>query len=96
MRKISASTWFYYKILKPVSLAIRTNACRRDTFKNFLFGVRKKLYRKIMESLILGKKFFTFGGGCRRIRLVSTTDLWLLNIPGMVLPLFSLFVILKL
>ena len=40
------------------------------------------------------KKFLTSGGGCRRVRLDSTTDLWLLNIPGIFLFLFSLFVIL--
>jgi hypothetical protein len=46
--------------------------------------VGKALCRKVMESLILGKKFLTMCGECRRISILSTTDLWLLNIPGMV------------
>jgi hypothetical protein len=51
--------------------------------------IRKALDRNIMENLILGKKFLTMVGGCRRIRIASTTDMWSLNIPGLVLFLFS-------
>jgi hypothetical protein len=51
---------------------------RAETEKVFnvsFLEVRETLHRKIMESLILGKIFLTMGGGCRRISVVSTTDL---------------------
>jgi hypothetical protein len=60
-----------------------------------ILEITKALDRKIMEDLILRKKYLTMVGGCSRVRTAPTTDMWLLNIPGLVLFSFRFLVISK-
>ena len=58
MREISAPSWFYYKKLKPVSLAIRIKVGRRETFKNFFFRNQKNFIQKGNGKLNISEEIF--------------------------------------